>query len=131
MIDIGVLRAISLARLQDARVLFAGQRYDGAGYICGYAVELSLKARICDTLNWTGYPETRSEFDGLASFKVHNLDTLLRLSGRETAIKHNHFADWSIVNQWNAEARYKAVGHVTEGDASAFLQATNTLLQQI
>ena len=97
MITATNLRAIAVAKLEDARVLLANQRLDGAAYICGYAVELCLKARICDTLNWRGYPESTSEFKDLASFKVHNLQMLLILSGRETMILQNHFADWSIV----------------------------------
>jgi HEPN domain-containing protein len=38
---------IARARLQDADILLTSERYDGAIYLCGYAVELALKARIC------------------------------------------------------------------------------------
>ena len=122
------LRAIAAARLDDAQILLANGRYDGAGYICGYAIELSLKARICDTLNWGGYPMTRKEFENLQTFKTHNLDVLLLLSGREHAIKQTHFADWSIVGAWNPEARYTAVGSASQADAHAFVQSTAILL---
>ena len=44
------LRKIAKARLKDAEALLAAHRYDGAIYLCGYAVELALKARICQTL---------------------------------------------------------------------------------
>ena len=121
------LRSMAQARLEDSKALLANQRYDGAGYICGYAVELTLKARICDTLNWAGYPET-DEFKNLQSFKTHKLDVLLKLSGRETAIKQNNLADWSIVRLWDPESRYHAVGQVSQADAQAFLQSVNTLL---
>jgi HEPN domain-containing protein len=43
------LRAIARALLRDAEALLAAKRYDGAFHICGYAVELALKARICRT----------------------------------------------------------------------------------
>ncbi len=56
------LRQIARARLADAAALHDKRRYDGAIYICGYAVEVALKARICQTLSWNGFPETRSEF---------------------------------------------------------------------
>jgi hypothetical protein len=128
MLSTVTLRAISQARLQDAEILFANGRFDGAGYICGYAVELALKARICDTLNWLGYPENRKEFENLQSFKTHNLDVLLALSGKEQDVKKNHFADWSIVCVWNPEARYHAVGRISPADAQAFLGSTKTLL---
>jgi hypothetical protein len=125
------LRAIAHSRLQDAHILFANARYDGAGYICGYAVELILKARICDTLNWPGYPASRNEFTNLLSFKTHNLDVLLSLTGREQAIKQNHFANWSIVSDWNPEDRYRPVGGVSAQDAQDFLASTTALLPLI
>jgi hypothetical protein len=52
-----------------------------------YRIELALKARICVTLKWTAFPETSKEFAGLSSFKIHDLDLLLHLSGVETKIK--------------------------------------------
>jgi hypothetical protein len=125
------LRTLAHSRLQDAHILFANARYDGAGYICGYAVELILKARICDTLNWPGYPASGSEFKNLLSFKTHNLDVLLSLSGREQTIKQNHFAHWSIVSDWNPEDRYRAVGGVAAQDAQDFLASTTALLPLI
>lgn len=56
------LRTLARARLKDADVLFAATRYDAATYLCGYAIELALKARICQTLRWTHFPETNKEF---------------------------------------------------------------------
>jgi hypothetical protein len=122
------LRAIAQAKLGDAQLLLANARFDGAGYICGYAVELMLKARICDTLGWTGYPVTRKEFENLQSFKTHNLDVLLMLSGRENTIKSTNFADWSIVAVWNSEARYYPIGATSRADAQAYVNSTQTLL---
>jgi hypothetical protein len=51
MISTKDLRAIARARVRDAEVLLAAKRYDGAFYICGYAVELLLKARIYSDLD--------------------------------------------------------------------------------
>jgi hypothetical protein len=56
------LRTLARARLKDAQLLFAAKRYDAATYVCGYAVEMALKARICQTLGWTNFPETNKEF---------------------------------------------------------------------
>ena len=125
------LRSIAAARLREARILLANQQYDGAAYICGYAVELCLKARICDTLHWSGYPESTSEFKDLTSFRTHNLQVLLILSGREATILQNHFADWSIVKDWKLEMRYKPVGSISVSNAADFVQATDILLQQV
>jgi hypothetical protein len=109
-------------------VIQTNARYDGAGYICGYAVELILKARICDPLHWPGYPASRREFTHLLSFKTHHLDVLLSLSGREQAIQQNHFAHGSIVSDWNPEDRSRAVGGVSAQDAQDFLASTTALL---
>jgi hypothetical protein len=51
MIDNDELHRIAQARLEDAEALFRSGRYDGAIYIGGYAIEMALKARICETLN--------------------------------------------------------------------------------
>jgi len=129
VISIENLRAIAEARLQDAKVLYENQRTDGAGYVCGYAVELALKARICATLNWAGFPEKRGEFENLASFKTHKLDVLLALSGQEPRIKTEHFSEWSSVANWDPEARYRTVG---QGDAlqiGLMLLSAETLLK--
>lgn len=128
MTPTATLRLIAQARVHDAEVLLANGRCDGAGYICGYAVELSLKARICDTLGWSGYPQTRGEFENFKSFKTHDLDVLLTLSGREQVIKVNHFPDWSIIATWNPETRYQAVGLITPADAHNFIESAKRLI---
>lgn len=59
MISTKDLKAIARARLRDAHLLLRAKRFDGAFYLCGYAVELALKARICRTLKWAGFPGER------------------------------------------------------------------------
>ena len=66
VLTIAELREISAARLEDAQALFDAGHYDGVVYLCGYAVELALKARICETLDWDGYPSTNREFRELS-----------------------------------------------------------------
>ncbi len=125
------VKRIAAARLSDAEVLFKASRYDGAVYLCGYAVELALKARICKTLKWTGYPETNAEFQRLASFKVHDLDVLLRLTGRESVVKASFFVEWSAVAAWNPEARYKPIGSANASDAKLMLDSATVLLRKL
>jgi hypothetical protein len=129
VITIAGLREIAEARLEDANVLLANGRTDGAAYLCGYAVELALKARICATLNWDGFPETRSEFENLATFKTHKLDVLLALSGQGQRIKATHFSAWSAVITWNTELRYRVVGQADELQVAMMVIAAETLLK--
>ena len=129
MILVADLRAIAHARLEDAKVLFGNQRTDGAGYVCGYAVELALKARICETLGWVGFPENRREFENFASFRTHKLDVLLALSGQELRIKSDYFSEWSAVATWDPEARYRAVGEADTLQVGLMLLSAETLLR--
>jgi HEPN domain-containing protein len=125
------IKKIAKARLEDAETLFAAGRYDGAIYMCGYAVELALKARICKTLRWSGYPSTRAEFNDYRSFKTHDLDVLLHLSGIEDKIKTKLLAEWSAVAQWNPDARYQPIGNVGVMDARLMLSAAAILLKKL
>jgi HEPN domain-containing protein len=107
MIPVSDLRKIARARLRDSEVLAKARRYDGGLYLCGYAVEIALKARICRTLKWVAFPDSDAEFRGLTSLKTHSLDLLLRLSGVEGKIKRGFFAEWSTVAKWDPASRYR------------------------
>lgn len=129
MLKVEQLDEIAKARLRDAEVLLTAERYDGAVYVCGYAVELALKARICKTLSWAGYPSTRAEFQNLQSFKTHSLDVLLTVSGVEPKIMTDYFAVWSAVAAWEPEVRYKPIGSVTPQDAILMIASAKTVLE--
>ncbi|WP_277057116.1 HEPN domain-containing protein [Trichlorobacter lovleyi] len=128
MIQEKELRRIAEARLKDATALLNAKRYDGATYLCGYAIELTLKARICKTLKWLEFPSANNEFKNYQSFKVHNLDVLLHLSGKEDLIKTKFFAEWSAVAAWDPTSRYQSVGTVRKADAELMIAATKALL---
>lgn len=104
MISIDDLHALADSRLADAEVLAAATRHAGAIYLCGYAVELVLKARICRTLGWLGWPDA-GEFGKLNSFKTHDLATLLHVSGVELMLKADAelAAGWLAVAEWDPE----------------------------
>ena len=125
------LKSVSRGRLKDAQVLERDGRFDGAFYICGYAVEIALKARASRTLKWSGFPETVSEFTALQSFKTHNLEVLLRLPGTESKIKSRLFSDWSVVSHWNPASRYRKIGTATKHDAIKMIAAATNLLREL
>jgi HEPN domain-containing protein len=128
MIERSELRNIASERLKDAEALLALARFDGAIYLAGYVVELALKSRICVLLNWKGFPQTGSEFQNYKSFKTHNLDVLLSLSGAEEKIKTQHLAEWSAIAAWDPEARYNPIGSATASDAEFLVEAARKLL---
>jgi hypothetical protein len=128
MIPVPTLRSVAGARLRDAKVLLRAKRFDGAFYLCGYAVEVALKARFCRTLRWSEFPETSKEFSGLQWLKTHDLEMLLRLSGIEARVRAKRLAEWSIVVNWNPEKRYQPIGTSTLLQATDMVTAATRLL---
>ena len=114
--------------MDDAELLAQSNRAEGAQYLCGYSVELALKARICGVLNWSGFPENRKEFENLGSFRTHKLDVLLRLSGQEERIKADHLWAWSVIVEWVPEVRYKPIGKTDLIEVVIMLSAASTLM---
>ena len=110
MLTVRQLREIARERIKDAEALLAAERFEGAMYICGYAVEMALKARICRTLRWPDFPQTDSEFGGqnrkYSPFKRHLLNLLLSYSGREDQIRNRFTAQWTLVDSWDPQSRY-------------------------
>ena len=125
------LRHIARARLNDANALYRSKRYDGAIYLCGYAIEIILKEGICKTLRWPGFPSTRKEFENYSSFRTHDLDILLSLSGVEGKIKRKYLAEWYAVAQWNPEARYKPIGSASDKNALLMIESARTLMREL
>jgi hypothetical protein len=101
-------RKVSRQHLRDARVLFKAKRYNGATYLCGYAVEIALKVRIAKTLGWATYPDSEGSKGKYRSFIRHDLEVLLELSGRESKVRSSPAltAHWSHVSKWDPEMRY-------------------------
>lgn len=54
-----------------------------------------------------------------------------RLAGREQYIKVSLFPEWSIVSQWNPEARYQAIGTVAAPAVRNMIAASRKLLVKI
>lgn len=129
MISRSELRRIAVARLNDADCLLQAKRFDGAIYLCGYSVEVGLKLRICKTLKWPGFPETSSEFQGLQSYKTHDFDILLRLSGVEDRVKTQCFAEWSDLKPWKPELRYAKTGTASATSAQMMIRAAKSILK--
>ncbi|MDH4185302.1 MAG: HEPN domain-containing protein [Nitrospinota bacterium] len=133
MLRMDDLLRLSRARLDDAKALQSGSRNHGGIYLSGYAVELALKARICIALSWDGYPSNSKEFRNYQSFKTHDFDVLLHLSGLELEVKTNPEVSvhWSILAEWNPEARYEPLDSVTEENAKNMIMAVEKMVEHI
>jgi hypothetical protein len=131
MLLIRELQGLSTARLHEASLLLAGGEFNGAAYICGYAVELALKARICRTLNWHAFPSAASEFAGIQSLKTHDLETLLKLTGKQDFILTSQIIAWSQVSTWTPQLRYQPVGTFDAHKASKMVSAAEILVRSL
>jgi hypothetical protein len=118
------LKELAFLRMKEAETLFDAGLYDGAAYLCGYVVELALKARICKHLCLPEYPDsgTHKKF-----FAVHDFDHLLLLSGLKPEVSLTHdpelFNNWSVATPWNPERRYLPAGSTTKQEAQDLLDA--------
>src|SRR5258708_34422684 len=68
----------SRRRREDAETLHQADRWAGAIYLAGYAIECSLKALICSNEGKNSLKETRMFKRGAQGDTLHNLIHLLR-----------------------------------------------------
>jgi len=96
-------------RLQEARTLLKAERFKGAYYLCGYAVECALKARIAKQTRRYDFPDK----DRANRSYVHDLVQLVRLGGIEPDLKDKMQVDsafranWNVVKDWSEDSRYE------------------------
>lgn len=133
MITEHALRSTAREYLRAARLLRARHSYDASVYLCGYAVEIALKARICKALKWTdGFPQTAKEFSLKANLKTHDLEALLEYTGLQHRIRSSDtgglFVEWSVVVEWSPEQRYEPKGTKTSVDADSMIASTRIIL---
>src|ERR1700752_4652804 len=101
------LQNLAEERLEDAQILLASNRFGGAYYVVGYAVEFALKACIAKL--------TRPEdfYDKALAGKIftHKLELLAnyaRLDMKQLGNADPGFAaNWAQVKDWDEESRYK------------------------
>jgi len=113
------LRELARLRLREAEALFEAGLYDGCVYLCGYVVELALKACICRTLAIPEYPDKQV-------FRTHDFEELSLLAGLQVEITMANptlLENWSLATVWKPERRYKPVGTYGRPDAEKALEA--------
>lgn len=114
------LQDLTVLRLEEAEALFDAGKFDGCVYLCGYVVELALKAVVCRTLDLNEYPESRN------SFKIHDFDSLILLAGLQRSLlglPGTLGVNWSFVSRWNSTLRYRPRNSFGRSDAADWLEA--------
>lgn len=130
------IKKLAQQRLKEAEILFQNGMCDGAFYLAGYSVELTLKAKICERL---GIPNLYDETDTTANsikgiseirkiLKTHNLFILLIFSGLKVKFdtakandKNLAKANSLLFNAWDESARYKPCGHMESTDVEKMI----------
>jgi hypothetical protein len=114
-------------RLNDAQALLDAGQYAGAHYMCGYAMEMKLKSRICKTHGWKEYPPQKLTEALSRALKTHNLADLLLFASPERTIEIDKTVEWSMVAAWNPNQRYTPSAVIAE-EARAMIAAVTTLM---
>jgi len=100
-------------RAEEAGVLLAAGKQQGAYYLAGYAVECALKACIAKKTKRFQYPPKVEHVRELYS---HRLNTLVNVAGLDADLQKELKANpafgknWSTVKDWTEESRYKSGG---------------------
>ncbi len=113
------LQDLASLRLEEAEALFSAGKFDGCVYLCGYVVELALKAIVCRTLAVDEYPETKA-------FKVHDFDTLVLFAGLHNTVdglSGELKTNWSLITKWESTVRYALRNTYDESAAQNWLIA--------
>ena len=125
-------------RLEEAEGLVSIGFPDGAFYLAGYAAELYLKSKICESLKLPNfYDQYAPKSDLSKTFLVHNLERLMLLSGLLVAFeaeKSSNLAflsDWQKIQEWSEKKRYDLRGSHTISETTVFINAIKNLIQWI
>ncbi|MBI4458080.1 HEPN domain-containing protein [Candidatus Uhrbacteria bacterium] len=122
------LKDLAKARLEEARILHDNSKYDGAVYLCGYAIELTLKYVVLRDRLW-GFPEEQDEFKLYEEAKTHDLEKLLRLADKMQLLNDRTFQiPWNYVNNWRSEFRYRPVGTASVLDSAQMLPSARDIM---
>jgi HEPN domain-containing protein len=96
-------------RIDEAGVLLAAGKWDGAYYLAGYAVECALKACIAKLTKADDFPDK----DRAAKAWTHKLDELITVADLRATRLAQETADpdfaknWDAVKKWNEGVRYE------------------------
>jgi HEPN domain len=129
------IREVADLRLFEADNLIALNLYDGAFYLTGYAVELYLKAKICENLELPDfYSQYAPKSDLSKIFLVHNLERLMLLSGLyakfvlEKNANATFLRDWETLQLWSEKNRYDTKGTHSESDTTDFIESVKRMI---
>lgn len=102
------LQTLTTIRLDEAKLLLAGNKPCGAYYLAGYAVECALKACIAKQTQQGDFPDKKRANDAFD----HSPERLVKVAGLQSALNVHIKNDaqfernWVTVAEWSVESRY-------------------------
>lgn len=115
--------------LKDAQILIDNNRFEGARYLLGYVLELALKRAICKKLSWEDYPP--GKWKDYKSFKTHDFEILLSLSGQSSKIQRKFLTEWSIVSSWSPDKLRYVSQKILKNDILTMYRAVENIRKAI
>jgi hypothetical protein len=109
------LKTLSVARIEDAIVLYQAGKSSSAYYLAGYAIELAVKVCISDLFQAGVIPDKAL----VNATYNHNLENLMNTAGLkpelQKQLKQNaqFSAYWGIVSKWSEQSRYTITDSVS------------------
>jgi HEPN domain-containing protein len=106
-------KALADLRAEEARVLLAKGKQQGAYYLAGYAVECALKACIAQKTKRFEFPPKTEYVREIYSHKLNNLLKVADLHekmSKHMAINAAFETSWNTVKDWTEESRYQTSG---------------------
>ena len=119
-----VFKAASSERWSDAQCLYNAGRYQGAIYLCGYALECQLKANVCTA--WGVESLEEREAKKLGHELAHVLHAT-RLSRKLSENEDLRTAFHGIADRWSTGIRYSG-RKSNERECRRFLKDSEALL---
>ena len=118
------LETLAQIRLEDSLFLFQANRPSSAYYLCGYAVELALKACIATLMQANVIPDKAF----INAIYTHRFENLVSVAGLLPQLQVDIKGDpqltayWAAASRWTEESRYEFWDRAS---AEAMIQAVH------
>ena len=113
------LQQLATDYLSEAEVLLAAEKWAGAYYLAGYAVEVALKSCVLARIEQHGRIFDDEKFlKDLAGCWTHDLMKLVKLAGLTEELnrllreKDDFIGFWAVATDWDESSRYKRKGRI-------------------
>jgi len=152
MIPIADFEQTAREKLLDAKCLLDGERFDGAIYMAGYALEIAIKVKLCHSKEMPAFPDAEDEWKDIngalikfdntwkkpnnafdkesKSWKVHLSEELVNKLNE--SLKNQILANrgWGKIKLWSVDLRYRR-SMATKSQATGFMNEIQNIANNI